>query len=818
MRGLRAVVLQIVAASTLAGVARADEGSVTESFDDVTGIDPATSFDFTVEGGAVEIMTDAVDLGTGADGNCVVGAGTVSLDVISCSGRATGDAVIHTLAADAAAGSASLTLSAATGLAAGDEILVIELWGSSAETGRFETLTITNIAGTTVSVTPPTANAWTIAGRNVAVQRVPQYANVTILAGATLLTKAWDGLSGGVLAFRATGAVTVDGTLGGRGRGYRGGRALGAGDTFNASSAAGGGYGGEGITRRNDLRTFLALDGAGGGGDAEFCAAGHGGAGGGYGTAGSSGVSQGLECADTWFFGGTSPLTSEGGPIYGGASLDRLFLGGGGGGGGVDGDNPDPSVAGGAGGGIVFIAANSLAVGSTGQIEASGGNSGSASGESGGGGGGAGGSLLLHVRSASLGTTRVHATGGQGGTATTGNDGGGGGAGRIHVSSRSLSGTTIPAADTAPLPFNTIARVQSPNLLDGVAFVGAIERFDYEVTSLPAGSVASVQFSQDGATWFDSAGNANGANTLASGANQLSLAALGWTGSDFLYRVDFVAEAGSTPSLGSVTLAYCFDPAGTDNDDDDAFDACDPDDDADGVPDSTDNCALVGNPGQANLDVDPLGDACDADKDGDLVDAPVDCDDLDEQVSAESTWYEDADADGLGDVASSISLCSADPPAGYLATGTDNCPAVNNPAQADLDTDGAGDACDLDDDEDGIADATDNCPVLANADQLDTDANGIGNACEADADGDGWSDALDNCREVANPTQKNSDGDGAGNACDDNPASGGCGCVLSRPGDASAPTAGTGLVTLLIVALLRARRARSSSRGTTNPA
>ena len=48
-------------------------------------------------------------------------------------------------------------------------------------------------------------------------------------------------------------------------------------------------------------------------------------------------------------------------------------------------------------------------------------------------------------------------------------------------------------------------------------------------------------------------------------------------------------------------------------------DACDPDDDNDGVLDTADNCPVDSNPGQADLDADGLGDVCDADDDGDTA-------------------------------------------------------------------------------------------------------------------------------------------------------------------------------------------------------
>ena len=48
-----------------------------------------------------------------------------------------------------------------------------------------------------------------------------------------------------------------------------------------------------------------------------------------------------------------------------------------------------------------------------------------------------------------------------------------------------------------------------------------------------------------------------------------------------------------------------------DTDGDDLGDACDPDDDGDGVADGADNCPLVSNDDQANVDRDSVGNVCD---------------------------------------------------------------------------------------------------------------------------------------------------------------------------------------------------------------
>ncbi len=125
-------------------------------------------------------------------------------------------------------------------------------------------------------------------------------------------------------------------------------------------------------------------------------------------------------------------------------------------------------------------------------------------------------------------------------------------------------------------------------------------------------------------------------------------------GADLTVRVadDSSADVGTWTS-GSVTVYYA---------------ACGPDSDDDLVLDRVDNCRLVPNADQADLDGDGQGDACDGDRDGDAVLDVV-----------------------------------------------DNCPLVANADQADLDADSNGDACDGDQDGDGLLDVVDSCPRLAAA-------------------------------------------------------------------------------------------------------
>ena len=410
---------------------------------------------------------DTFGIGTGRDGALTV---TAAGTVVNRYAQVTGPL---------APGDTSIPVSTVTGFGAGDLVMVLQTTGvvpsqpsgsqdplslNDKAVGRWEFARLASVSGTTLGLTAPLIRDYPA---NVTqVIRVPEYTNVTINPGGRITATPWNGSTGGVIAFLATGTVSLatNALISASGAGFRGG--LYVDDESGSLGCTGldeavpqGAQKGEGIdvTRYGTTQGGRGNVANGAGGGVCFKAGGGGGS-----NAGSGGRGGNSDVGD-----GSRAVGGLGGTALVYSMLDRLTLGGGGGAGhGTDGTG----AAGGRGGGAIFIRANQLSTTVNNAIQA-GGSSGGSSGSDGASGGGAGGSISVRfvATAACASVPAITANGGLGGSVNSSDIGPGGGGGGGRILFQSSGGTCNPTAASNTIGANPGSQ-QDPSAPGGVTY------------------------------------------------------------------------------------------------------------------------------------------------------------------------------------------------------------------------------------------------------------------------------------------------------------------------------------------------------------
>src|SRR3989344_9205723 len=111
-------------------------------------------------------------------------------------------------------------------------------------------------------------------------------------------------------------------------------------------------------------------------------------------------------------------------------------------------------------------------------------------------------------------------------------------------------------AGKASAAYYTSGNWTSTNLLSGET-VTSIDSFVYNLSAKPAGTGATIQFSQDNTNWYNSAGVLDGTDTLTTGVNNnIDLSGLGWSGANFYYKVAFTSDGVDTPVMDDISVTF----------------------------------------------------------------------------------------------------------------------------------------------------------------------------------------------------------------------------------------------------------------------
>lgn len=345
---------------------------------------------------------------------------------------------------------ARLTVSDTTGFSKGTRLILCQMNGATIKSsnnndfgtiedlrsvGKYEENVVDSVAANTVFLKLYIKNEYNV-GAAIQIVTYPYFANAVVTD--TLRAKAWDGKSGGFLAFEAAN-LTLNAPIIASATGFRGGavKAYATCDALefynnyfydiNTTSKQNGAPKGEGIAAiiaGKECGRGAQANGGGGGNNHKA-----GGGGGGHLTEGGIGGKQNhvnliRNCIGDY--------PGIGGNLISSTTSDRIFFGGGGGAG-HNRENSDNH--GGSGGGIVIIKANTVS--GNGKTIAANGEDAPNNTSDGGPGGGAGGTVLF-LANQLVGTVNLEARGGTGGNTISIQEydfgpGGGGAGGRIML-------------------------------------------------------------------------------------------------------------------------------------------------------------------------------------------------------------------------------------------------------------------------------------------------------------------------------------------------------------------------------------------------